>query len=371
MGHRRISVPLLLAAGAALVLSACAPKAGPDATVASTAPADRDAPVATAAQLLVGNKSAASIWRLSMVDGSRLGEATTGEGPHEIAVAPDGRIAVVADYGSGTVEGHTLTVLDLEGGPARSIDLGTNTRPHGLRFLPGGRRLVATTEGSDALAVVDLDRGVVEQAIDIGPGKGHMVALSANGGIAYVSKVGSGDVVRVDLAAAMAAGDDAARAAALREAPAGAGAEGIDVAPDGTVWVSNREDGTVTVHDPESLAVLETLDSPGFPIRLIFTPDGRHALVTNARAATLSVFDASTRRPLATVALEPEGVELHETMLGRAALPIGAIADPAGGRVFVAVSGADRIAVIDTATWTVSEYWQTGREPDALGIVAP
>src|SRR5690606_23668078 len=259
----------------------------------------------------------------------------------------------------------------------------------------------------------------VEQAIDIGPGKGHMVALSADGGTAWVTKVGSGALVRVDLAAATSAGDDAARAAAVREAPAGGGAEGIDVAPDGTVWVSNREDGTVPVHDPDSLAVLATLPSPGFPIRLVFTPDGRHALVTNARAATLSVFDAATREAVATVPLEPEGVQLHDTLLGHAALPIGAIADPAGGRVFVAVSGAapreavatvrlepegvqlhatllghaalpigaiadpaggrvfvavsgaDRIAVVDTASWTVTAYWETGREPDALAIVAP
>ncbi|GGK01880.1 YncE family protein [Luteimonas terricola] len=322
-------------------------------------------------ELLVGNKSAASVWRLDMADGGKAGEAATGQGPHEIAVAPDRRRAVVADYGTAAAPGNTLTVLDLAGGASRTIMLGENTHPHGLRFLPGGRRLLATTEGSDALTVVDIEAGAVEHVIGIGPGKGHMVALSAEGGVAYVSKVGSGQLVRVDLAAALAAGDDAARAAAVREAPAGAGAEGIDVAPDGTVWVGNREDGTVTVHDPESLAVLDTLSSPGFPIRLVFTPDGRHALVTNARAATLSVFDAASRKPVATVSLEPEGVALHETMLGRAALPIGAIADPAGGRVFVAISGADRIAVLDTATWTVSEYWETGREPDALGIVAP
>ena len=141
--------------------------------------------------------------------------------------------------------------------------------------------------------------------------------------------------------------------------------------PDGPVWVSNREDGTVTVHDPDSLAVLHTLASPGFPIRLVFTPAGRHALVTNARAATLSVFDAASRDLVATVPLEPQGVELHDTLLGRAALPIGAIAEPSGRRVFVAISGADRIAVIDTATWTVVDYWKTGREPDALGIVGP
>jgi len=369
MKPRRNPVSLLLAFGAALALAGCA-RAPVEVETQANAPAP--APATTpAGELLVGNKSAASVWRLDLATGERVAEAATGEGPHEIAVVPGRRAVVVADYGSASAPGNTLTVIDLDGTQARTIVLGEHTRPHGLRFLPDGRRLVATTEGSDALVVVDVDAGVVEQAIDIGPGKGHMVALSADGGTAWVTKVGSGGLVRVDLAAATSAGDDAARAAAVREAPAGGGAEGIDVAPDGTVWVSNREDGTVTVHDPESLAVLATLPSPGFPIRLVFTPDGRHALVTNARAATLSVFDAATREAVATVPLEPEGVQLHDTLLGHAALPIGAIADPAGGRVFVAVSGADRIAVVDTASWTVTAYWETGREPDALAIVAP
>lgn len=374
MKHPRILAPL--------VFALCAAVAACDTTVQPTAQAgpETDAEAAGAAALLVGNKSAASVWRLDLADGRRSDEVATGQGPHEIAVAPDRRSAVVADYGTGDQPGNTLTVIDPGGGESRTIPLGDNTRPHGLRFLPGGQRLVATTEGSDALVVVDLAAGAVEHVINIGPGKGHMVALSADGSTAYVSKVESGQVVRIDLATAMAAGGEGAQGATngsgdpragILEASAGAGAEGIDVAPDGTVWVSNREDGTVTVHDPDSLAVLETLSSPGFPIRLIFTPDGRHALVTNARAATLSVFDAATREAVATIDLEPEGVELHDTMLGRAALPIGAIADPSGGRVFVAVSGADRVAVIDTVTWTVSEFWETGREPDALGIVAP
>ncbi|HEY4529050.1 MAG TPA: hypothetical protein VIG97_01780 [Luteimonas sp.] len=172
--HRRgLAVPLLTALCAALALAGCA-------RTGSLATSDRPDGPGTGV-LLVGNKSAASVWRLGLADGRRLGEVATGQGPHEIAVAADRRIAVVADYGSGDAPGNTLTVLDIEGGTTRTVSLGANTRPHGLRFLPGGRRLVATTEGSDALVVVDLDAGEVVRAIAIGPGKGHMVALSADG----------------------------------------------------------------------------------------------------------------------------------------------------------------------------------------------
>lgn len=317
-------------------------------------------PAAASAQgaLLVGNKSDDTVWRLSLEDGSRTAEFASGAGPHEIAVSADGRTAVVTDYGQ-QQPGHTLTVLDLAGESApRSIDLGEHRRPHGLRLLPGGDVLV-TTEQSHALLRVDPGSGALVQAIDVGGGVGHMVAVSRDGSTAYVSKIAAGTVLRVDLAAGQV----------THEVPAGEGAEGIEVAPDGSVWVSNRDADTVTVHDPRTLATLATLESEGFPIRVAFTPDGRHALVTNAKAATMSVFDAAGRTPVATVALRPEGSESGRSMLGEGPMPIGVVADPARPRVYVAISGGDRIAVIDAGDWRVLDYWPTGRQPDALGIV--
>ena len=317
------------------------------------------APAGASAQdtLLVGNKSDDTVWRLSLEDGRRTVQFASGAGPHEIAVASDGRTALVADYGQEQA-GHSLTLLDLAGdGAPRSIDLGAHGRPHGLRYLPDGQVLV-TTEGSGSLLRVDPVAGTVAQTIEVGDGVGHMVAVADDGAVAYVSKIGAGTVSRIDLAAGQV----------THEAAAGEGAEGIEVAPDGSVWVTNREEDTVTVHDPDTLETLATLPSAGFPIRVVFTPDGRHALVTNARAATMTVFDAAARAPVATVALRPEGTESGQSMLGRGPMPIGVIADPARPRVYVALSGGDRIAVIDSALWRVLDYWPTGRQPDALGL---
>lgn len=314
-------------------------------------------PAFAAGELLVGNKSDDTVWRLSLDDGRKLGEIASGQGPHEIAVARG--TALVTDYGRANA-GTSLTVIDTGSGTkAKTIDLGTHPRPHGVRFLPGGGRALVTTEDSGSLLLVDVDAGKVVRAIDVGDGGGHMVALSRDAKAAYVSKIEAGTVSRIDL--------DTGK---TQEAKAGKGAEGIEVAPDGTVWVSNRAGDTVTVHDPDTLAIRETLPSAGFPIRVAFTPDGRHALVTNARAATLSVFDAAARKHVATVALAPENVEFKDTLLGKAALPIGVVADPSRPRVYVAISGADRIAVVDAKTWQVTDYWKTGAEPDALGIVA-
>lgn len=316
-------------------------------------------PCTAAAELLVGNKSADTVWRLSTQDGRKLGEFATGQGPHEIVVSADGRTALVSNYGAGS-PGNSLSVLDLAADKSvRTIDLGEHGRPHGMRFLPGDKRAVVTTEGSRSLLLVDVAGGRVESAVDLGEGRGHMVAVADDGRVAYVTKIDAGTVSRIDLQ----------KLSKTHEVAAGAGAEGVAVRlGDGEVWVSNREAGTITVHDPATLEVRHTVRSPGFPIRVVFTADGRTALATNARAATLSVIDAGRKRVDKTVTLSRPGVEYRETMLGRASLPIGVIADPKRPRVYVAISGGDEIAVIDTAKWQVTEHWKTGREPDALAI---
>lgn len=314
-----------------------------------------------AAELLVANKSADSVWRLSIPDGRKTGEFRTHEAPHEIVVSSDGRFAVTSNYGAET-SGNTLSVLDLvDGKPTRHIDLGEHSAPHGLRLLPGDHQALVTTEGTGKLLRVDLQAGQVEKVMDVGGGTGHMLALSPDARYAYVTKIASGTLSRIDLATGRK----------THERPAGKGAEGVAVRPDGSeVWVTNRQDGTLTVHDPNTLAVKRRMSSKGFPIRVVFTPDGKHALVTNAAAANLAVFDTRTKLPVATVDLARQEADYQPTMLGRGALPIGVAVDPRRPRAYAAISGSDRVAVIDTQSWKVIDQWATGREPDALGIVA-
>ena len=313
-----------------------------------------------AAELLVGNKSADSVWRLSLRDGRKLGEFRTGKAPHEVVVAANGKFALVSNYGRETT-GNSLSVLDLATGkPTRTIDLGEHGAPHGLRLLPGDRRALVTAESSASLLVVEVGSGRIHQVVGIGGGTGHMVAVSADGKVAFVTKINAGTISRVDLVSGLK----------THERAAGKGAEGIAVSPDGReVWVTSREEGVVTVHDPATLALRRRISSRGFPIRVVFTPDGRHALVTNATAANVAVFDVRTRLRVATVELAQAGVTYRRSMLGDTAMPIGLVVDPGGRRAYAALSGGDRIAVIDTQTWEILEHWDTGREPDGLAII--
>jgi YVTN family beta-propeller protein len=310
--------------------------------------------------LLVGNKSGHTMWAIDLATGEATASFETGVGPHEIAVSPDQRYVVVSNYGERDAPGNSLTVVEAAGAAApRTIDLGNDTQPHGMAFRPNGV-LVVTAEGSDRLLLVDVERGEVLRGIAIGEGVGHMVAVSPDGRYAWVTNIRAGSLEKVDLEAGGVRG-------LVRT---GAGAEGVAVTRDGReVWVTNRADDTVAIVDAETLEVLTTFESAGFPIRVVMTADGRHALVTNAVAASLSVFDVPSRTLVATVALADPEREYLDTLLGRAALPIGVIAHPDGSRVYVALAGGDEIAVIEAGIWEIVARWPTGREPDGLGII--
>ena len=311
--------------------------------------------------LLVGNKSGHTLWAIDLASGERTTSFATGIGPHEVEVSPDGRVAVVSNYGERDNPGNSLTVIDWPAGEvARVIDLGDNSRPHGMAFLPDGS-ITVTTEGSDRLLVVDIAAGEILQRIPVGEGVAHMVAASPAAPLAWVTNISAGTLEKVDLAAGKV----------VASMQTGEGAEGVAVTRDGReVWVTNRANDTVSIVAADSFELLHTLESVGFPIRIVMSPDGGHALVTNARAATLSVFDVAERSLVSTVQVaDPDG-DYQETLLGQAALPIGIEIHPDGSRAYVAISGGDEVAVIDTASWQIVDRWATGREPDALGVIA-
>ncbi|HLL46208.1 MAG TPA: hypothetical protein VK399_05850, partial [Longimicrobiaceae bacterium] len=258
--------PLVLLAG---VLAACAPASqSPPSEQQQQTPSAQPAAVSEApaprqslgtGTLVVLNKGGANAALVDLATGEVYATLPTGDGPHEVAVSADGRTAVVADYG-GQVDGRTLTVLDLAGRRVvRTIDLGEHRRPHGIAWLPDGRRVAVTSETSRAVLLVDVAAGRVEKAIPTMQEGSHMLALALDGRRIFTSNLGSGSVSALDVATG----------AHLRTIPTGAGAEGIDVSPDGAqVWVTNRDADNVVVLDASTLQPLDTFPSARVPIRV-------------------------------------------------------------------------------------------------------
>lgn len=311
--------------------------------------------------LVVLNKAEATASLIDLDSGRVVATLPTGQGPHEAAASPDGRLVLAANYGTSQAPGSTLTVIDVQAARVvKTIDLGGYRRPHGVRWLADGRRAVVTSEASRALLIVDVDAGKVEGLVATDEDVSHMVVVTPDGARAFVANIGSGTVTAVDLPARKV----------LAQIATGKGAEGIDVTPDGReVWVTNREADTVSVIDSSSLKILATLESKSFPIRVKVAPGGRHALVTNARSSEVAVFEVATRKELRRVAMKLEAASGRGRMFeefGSSAVPIGIVVSPDGKRAYVANANADVIAILDLEQWAVVGTLRAGREPDGM-----
>ncbi len=315
-----------------------------------------------ASTLVVLNKAEATASLIDLDTGEIAATVATGNGPHEAATSPDGRLVLGCNYGTRDEPGSSLTLIDVAGARVvKTIDLGEYRRPHGVLWLADGRRALVTAEDNQALLIVDVDSGTVERAIDTGQEVSHMVASTPDGSRAFVANIGSGSVTVIDL-------DKGQRIANLET---GEGAEGIDVTPDGSeVWITNRAADTISVVDAKTLAIKHSLVSESFPIRAKVTPDGRHVLISNARSAELAIFDARSKQEIHRISMQKGSVDregkLFGDQFGDSSIPIGTLMDPSGERAWVALAGSDLIAEIDLETWEIVRALEAGREPDGM-----
>jgi DNA-binding beta-propeller fold protein YncE len=88
-------------------------------------------------QLLVLNKTDATLAFVDPSSGRVTGTVPTGDGPHELVVSTDGTFAFAGNYG-GTTPGNTISVIDVATKKElRRVDVSPLRRPHGLAFADG------------------------------------------------------------------------------------------------------------------------------------------------------------------------------------------------------------------------------------------
>lgn len=316
----------------------------------------------TAGTLVVANKSGATVSLVDTDSGEIRTTLPTDNAPHEVAISPDGRLALIGNYGTRAEPGSTLTLIDIVAqAVVRTIELSGFSRPHGIVWRDN-RSAVVTVEANRALITINTETGEVVQEVATDADVSHMVALAPGQSRAFVANIGSGSVTVVDLEAGKR----------LATIATGDGAEGIAVTPDGRqVWVTNRAAGTITVLDGKTLESIAELEAGSFPIRAEVTADSRWVLVTNARGNDLSVFSTeelkeAQRIPFAAVSKDAEG-RLFSDRFGTSSVPIGIEVVSDKKVAYVAHANADDISIIDLEDWRVIGTLAAGREPDGMG----
>jgi YVTN family beta-propeller protein len=312
--------------------------------------------------LVVANKSEATVSLVDTENGEILATLPTGNAPHEVDVSPDGRLALVGNYGTREAPGSSLTLIDIAAAEVvKTIELEVYARPHGIVWT-SDRRAVVTVEENRSIVEIDVEKGEVVQAMTTEAEISHMVAVAKKKGLAFVANIGSGSVTVIDLAVGTK----------VASIPTGEGAEGIAVTPDGRqVWVTNRAENTITVIDVNKHAPVAKLDAGEFPIRAEATADGRFVLITNAKGNDLSVFSTKDLTEVRRVAFEAVSKDaegrLFSDRFGDSSVPIGIEIVDHEGRAYVAHANADGISIVDLEQWKVIGTLNAGREPDGMG----
>lgn len=293
-----------------------------------------------------------------------------GEGPNQGGPTP----APISTTDPGFVytadeRANSISVVDLSTGNVRTVPI--RISPHNVQISRDGRLLLAvgmlanakmsdeqsSTSPPDSeemargrMLIFDAATMSVENVVDIEVGHepAHVI-IDPQGRLAYVTNGEDGTLSVVDVA----------QRKVIREIKTGKSPHGLRMSPDEReVYVANTGDDSVSVIDVSLAKEVARIPVGNAPAQVGFMPDGLRVYVSSTVENSVAVVDTKQRTRIATI---PVGRK-----------PIQVFATPDGRFVYVANEGApdnpdNRTSVIDTATNSVVATIVTGK--GAHGVV--
>lgn len=242
---------------------------------------------AAAGTVLVTNVLSNSVTLFDEQTLQSIKELSVGFMPHEVAVSPNGKLALVSNFGPivNVKPGNTLTLIDIaEAKVLQTITLAKGSRPHGIHFISDTQALV-TAQGIQSLLMVDVIDGKVIKILPLTGAGAHMVIVDAELRFAYVANVESGTVCKIDLKTF----------SLVAEVKIGKEAEGIALTLDeNLLLVTDRKDNFVAVLRTKDLILLKTIKTGYGPVRVALFDNGRSAIVINTVSGSAQVIDIAS-----------------------------------------------------------------------------
>jgi len=333
--------------------------------------------------LLILEKNGTQLDIIDPVSLKTVAKVPAGQDPHEVIASEDGKLAFITNYGGAQSSLHMISVVDLVAQKALDpIDLGALHGAHGVDFAGG--ELYFTAETSKVIGRYNPSTKMIDWVMGTGQDRTHMVWVASSLDKVVTSNVSSATISIIELLSqpnmgfgpppgatpppgaqqgGPPPGQGNQKAWEVTNVSVGRGSEGFDVSPDGKeIWTGNAQDSTVSIIDFASKKVIQTVPiSVKGANRLRFTPDGKLVLVSGLgnfgpgaapAAANLAVLDVASRK------------EVKQLSLGGGAA--GILMDPDGSRAFVAVSGGNKVVIVDLKGLTVTGQIAPLGQPDGM-----
>lgn len=245
---------------------------------------------------------------VTVVDGKsfkRVATIRVGRSPHNVEVAPDGRLAWVTNEGetakagehggaagehkASSAPGEVWAIDTAKRAVVAKVAVGLH--PAHVTLTPDGRFAYVTNGGDDSVSVVDTETRKRVASIAVGAYP-HGLRISPNGSQAFVANLKGGTVSVIDTSTRKE----------IAQIPVGKGPAQTGFAPDGRLaFVSLSQENRVALVDVVGRKVIGKVDVGTGPIQLYAAPDGKTLFVANQGTrqkpgTSVSVIDLQTRK---------------------------------------------------------------------------
>lgn len=322
--------------------------------------------VSAADKVYIANENADTVSVLDAASFKVLTSVRVGKMPHNVQVAPDGKVVWVTSNGepdADAVPGHQEMKKEAHAAMAKPgavwlIDSETNAviakipvglHPAHVVLTPDGRFAYITNGGDNSVTVIDAAARSVVATIPVGKFP-HGLRFAPDGRQAYVANLKGGTVSVIDVASHKE----------VAQIPVGKGPAQVGFTPDGRLaFVSLSEERAVAVIDPATRKVTGKMSVGTVPIQLSATPDSRTLLVANQGSRskpgnTVSMIDLQTLKLVKTVVT---GSGAH-----------GVAVDRAGRLAYITNTYADTVSVIDIKSRAVVSTVRVGKGPNGVSV---
>jgi PQQ-dependent catabolism-associated beta-propeller protein len=248
---------------------------------------------------------------------------------------------------------NTISVLDMVSLKLiKTIPVGK--RPRGMVLTPDGKHLIVCAGDDNRLDIIDTETLEVSKSYETSGPDPELLDIDPDGKILYVANEDDGMVTVLT-----------AEGEHVSEIQIGVEPEGMSVAPDNSVVVATSE-STSMAHfiDTKTLKVVANVLVDTRPRVSKFTADGREVWVTAEVGGTVAIIDAATRKTKKKIAFQIPGVRPELIQ------PMGVVFTKDGKRAAVALGRANRLAIIDTATYEILDYVLVGQRPWHIALSA-